>query len=91
MFDFFKKTANIVRVDEKDKVEVSPEFPSIQKANHALGAHLAGTGSITIASDENEYDGKMITALEKSPFKPKTWFEISYEVLPTDIIDSGEE
>lgn len=41
MFEFLsKKTANIVRVDEKENVEISPDFPSVQKANHALGAHI---------------------------------------------------
>jgi hypothetical protein len=91
MFDFFKKPAAIVRVDEKDKVEVSPDFNSVTVANHALSTHLAGNGSIVVSSSVNDYDGKVVTAIEKSLFKPKTWFEIGYEVLPSDIIENGEE
>jgi len=89
-FDFFKKTANIVRVDQEDNVEVSPDFPSVQKANHALGAHLAGNGSIVLNQDVNEHDGRVVTAIEKSAFGSRTWFEIGYEVLPSDIIQNGE-
>lgn len=90
-FEFFsKKTANIVRVDQEDNVEVSPEFPSVTKANHALGAHLAGNGSIVLNSDVNEHDGRVVTAIEKSNFGSRSWFEIGYEVLPTDVIESGE-
>lgn len=91
MFPFFTKTANIVRIDENDKVEVSPDFPSVPAANHALGTHLAGNGSIVISSDVNDHDGKVVTAIEKSPFKSKTWFETLYEVLPTTVIETGEE
>jgi hypothetical protein len=91
MFEFLsKKTANIVRVDEKENVEISPDFPSVQKANHALGAHLAGNGSIVLNQDVNDYDGRVVTAIEKSSFGSKLWNEIGYEVLPTEIIENGE-
>lgn len=91
MFPFFNKTANIVRIDENDQVEVSPDFPSVPAANHALGTHLGGNCSIVISSGVNDHDGRVVTAIEKSPFQPKTWYETNYEVLPTNVIETGEE
>ena len=80
------KTANIIRVDHENKVEVSPEFSNVNKANHALSTHLASNCSVVIKSGMNDHDGKEVTALEKIA-KSRTWGETDYSVLPTKVID----
>lgn len=66
---------------KKDKAE---GFQGVPAANNALAVHLAQSGSITIDSEINDYDGKNIVALEKIG-NSKLWGETQYEVLPGDI------
>lgn len=89
MFNLFSNKAVIVRTDADDNVEVSPELPTVAQANHSLSAHVASTGGITIKSEINDYDGKALTVLERE--NKRRWQEVDYEVLPTSVIDSGEE
>lgn len=89
MFSLFQNKAVIIRTDADDNVEVSPDLPTVAQANHTLSAHVASTGGVTIKSDVNDHDGKVLTVLERE--SKKCWQEIDYEVLPTSVIDSGEE
>lgn len=85
----FEKKAVILRTDANNNVEVSPEIASVQQANHALSAHVANTGGITLRSDLNDHDGKELTVLERESLR--RWQEVDYKVLPTSVLDSGEE
>lgn len=88
MFNLFQNKAAIVRTDADDNVEVSPDLPTVAQANHALAAHVASTGGITIKSEVNDHDGKSLTVLERET--QRRWQEVDYEVLPTSVIDFGE-
>jgi hypothetical protein len=85
MFNLFKNTAVIIRQDADDNVEVSPDFDTVDKANHGLSAHVALTGGVVIHADENDHDGKVLTVLERET--KKRWQEVEYEVLPTSELE----